>query len=117
VTVEKKVVDTSTQERGHTVTVIVKSPDGTTKTTITHDDTINTKTAENDNVNSSTITTKETSRSESKTTVMALAGVDVTKPGLPDYGVSVSRSVVGPIVIGVFGFKSGMIGGGVGLSF
>ena len=61
--------------------------------------------------------TKEVTRGGSPVTILALAGVSVHNLSSPIYGVSVSRSLIGPISVGVFGLSSGVAGVGVGLSF
>ena len=95
-------------------TIIVKNPDGTTTTTITDDTT--TDRHETDNLNKNTDTLKEITRG-SQVTVSALAGVKIQGPTSIDYGLSITKPVLGPLTIGVFGLKSGTVGASVGLSF
>jgi hypothetical protein len=111
VTVEKKTEDDVKHEK--TTTVEVKQPNGTdTTTTVTTDDT-----EDKERDDTSISQTKETSKSSSKLTIAALAGVNVTSPGTMIYGGSVSRGLIGPISIGVFGLSNGVGGASIGLSF
>lgn len=97
-------------------TVEKTNPDGSKETTTTEtEDSTTTTTTEKDKSSS-----KETERSSSKIHVAALAGMDITKglnPALIVYGASVSKDILGPISIGVFGFNDGRLGLSVGLSF
>lgn len=115
--VEKKTEKTETERSKHkeTTTVEVKKPDGTTETT--------TKTVEDTNTEKTTKTVDNKSKESDtifatpKTQVYALAGVHASSLGSIDYGLGVSHQVLGPISVGVFGFKSGEFGGTVGIQF
>jgi hypothetical protein len=102
-----------------TTTTTVKKPDGTvTTTTVTrYDSDTHTNTDVTDNTTTNSTSTTEVTKGDSKTTVLALAGMDLTKAGTPDFGGMVSRSVLGPVTAGIFGFQSGKFGLGVGLQF
>lgn len=108
--VEKKHADTTT--------VVVTKPDGTTEsTTHTVEDT---NTSSNTTEVSDTTNLKETSRDSAKVAVLALAGVpiDFNKGvGTPVYGLSVSRPIIGPVTVGLWGLSNLTFGVGVGLSF
>lgn len=121
VEIEKKVTDQDKDKNEHkkTIIVVVTKPDGTKQSTTTISDDTDTKTDthQTDDISKTTDITKEITAGTQKTTVLGLVGMDLTKAGLPDYGISVSKSVLGPVSVGVFGFKSGMVGAGVGLSF
>lgn len=115
---EKKDVDKQLHKKTTTITEI--RPDGTKIITVVSTDESQTKTKERKIDESVKIgeQTKEVTNSTSKVTVAALAGVnpfDLNR-GV-DFGASVSRPVIGPITVGVFGFKSGMMGASVGLTF
>lgn len=118
--VEKKSSQSETDRDKHrkTVTVVVTHPDGTTtSTTTTEEDTkTDRRTAETDDKSGSSELSKEITRG-SLTTVSALAGTNITSPLGVDFGLAVSRPVLGPITIGIFGFKSGLAGASLGLSF
>lgn len=121
VEVEKKTTDKEKDKNEHkkTTIVVVTKPDGTREstTTITDDTNTNSKTHSTDDKSTTTEKTKEITAGTQKTTVLGLVGMNLTKAALPDYGLSVSKPILGPVSVGVFGFKSGIVGAGVGLSF
>jgi len=117
VEVEKKQDEEVSKDHKITTIVVTTHIDGTKTTTTTIADDKYTDDKSSDVVHSTTDTEKETTYSSSKTTVSALVGVNLTKAALPDYGLGVSKPVLGPVTIGVFGFKSGEIGASVGLTF
>lgn len=124
--VEKKKVDTETKtdrdRHKKTTIVTVKRPDGSedTTTVITDD----TKT-DRDTSSATTIDktkdssyTKEVSRSS--LTLSLLAGGKVSfsgQPVSPVYGACLTKPVLGPITIGIWGLDSGVVGAAVGLTF
>jgi hypothetical protein len=103
--IHKKVVETK-----------VTQPDGTvTDTKVTTDDSV----LSNKSTDTSVTTdekSKEIVRSSGVLRVQALIGTPITNPSLT-YGASVSRNLIGPISVGVFGLSSGMVGGSVGIDF
>lgn len=120
---ENKNTDTDKDE--HTKTIIVESvkPDGTKEktTTITDDKVQDTKVSDitvadaiktNDQV-------KEVTRGNSRLTISALAGAKVSfsDPIVPAYGAMISKDLIGPINVGVFGFSNGFGGVSLGLTF
>lgn len=123
VTVEKKVIEYVKDKTSHkkTVIVVTKKPDGTSTTTTTITDDTETKSGSTvtDNTNTSSDTTKEVTKSSSRLTISALAGAPVsyTGPITPAYGIHVTKEVLGPISVGVFGFNTGLVGASVGVSF
>ena len=117
--VEKKTDDKKVNIDDHKVTTITETdkPDGTkVKTTIISDNR-NTKITDKKTDDTTTTTTKEIDRSTSKVTISALAAMNVTKFGLPIYGASVTKSILGPITVGAFGLQNGTVGMSLGLSF
>lgn len=126
VEVEKKVSvsDKDKKEKRHKKTEKkeVTKPDGTKEViTIITDDKTSEQSYKETQVSSNEKTTdekKEVTKSSSRTHLSALAGIDVTKPskGLT-YGLHVSREILGPISIGIFGFTNGTAGCSIGLSF
>ncbi len=115
--------DTKEDEHKKTRTVTVTKPDGTKKsvTTITDDrskDTSSTDKSKSSNTKTSDVTKEETKES-SKLHISALAGSQISFSTLPkpDYGAMVSKDVLGPLNVGVFGFTNGFCGLSVGLSF
>jgi len=121
VEVEKKVNDTKTDDQKHEKTVIVdvKAPDGTeTKTTTITDDTdTKTDSASSDNTNTTKTDSKEVVYNTSKLTIAALAGANISSLSTPLYGGSVSKQILGPISVGVWGLNNGIVGASVGISF
>jgi hypothetical protein len=121
VEVEKKTDQTDTHKNIHktTVTHTVKKPDGTTDTTTTtvvdNRDTV--KTNQTDQSTDTATSSKEVTHDSSKVTLSLLGGVNVTSPSAVVYGGSISKPLLGPVAVSVFGFTNGMVGAGVGLSF
>lgn len=112
VEVDKKVDDINKKE--HKKTVIVHKPDGTIITTITDD----TDTHKHETDTSSTVsdTTKEVVRRSSTLTVSALTGLSLNGY-TPIYGAHVTKQIIGPLALGVWGLSSRELGVSVGLSF
>lgn len=52
-----------------------------------------------------------------KLNVSGLVGVSIHDPGLPIYGISASKEVLGPITVGVFGLTNGLVGVSIGFNF
>lgn len=124
VEVEKKTdkdVENKTDKK-HKQTIIVKNvkPDGasTTTTTITYDDNKESKKNDTvtDNKSVTTDTSKEVVRGDSKVTISALAGASIST-GLPAYGLSVTKPILGPLTVGLWGLNNGTCGGSVGITF
>ena len=117
VEVEKTKTKEHSKDRTKTTTTISENPNGSKTTTIVVANDVETGKSTTTNTSKSTESEKETIRASSKTTVLLLGAVDVTAPLGIDYGISASRSILGPISISVFGYKSGRLGAGVGLTF
>lgn len=109
-----KVVKNTTLEqvkddkKTHTVVTRVKSPSGEIKTTVVTDkiETRNTEIA------------RVVSTTSSKTmSVSILAIYDKQRYPSISYGISVSKQVVGPVTVGLFGFDNGTLGASVGINF
>jgi hypothetical protein len=97
--------------QNHTITTIItlKKANGETSTTETIDS--KTKTKEEDRI-------VQMEAAKSKINVSALASVNVTKGDMtPLYGISVSKEILGPVRVGVFGLTNGIVGVSVGLDF
>jgi hypothetical protein len=103
--IHKKVVETK-----------VTGPNGVvTDTTVTTDDSV----LSNKSTDTSVTTddkSKEIVRNSGVLRVQALIGTPLTNPTLT-YGASISRNLIGPINIGVFGLSSSMVGGSIGIDF
>lgn len=124
VEVEKKTSskDTATDKDTHkkTTTTETVNPDGTkTTTTETVEDTStkrNTAANETDDTTKTSESYKEITNSTARVSILALYGIPLTG-GTPVYGGSISRPVLGPITIGVWGNSMGVAGLGMGLTF
>ena len=145
VTVEKQVIVTQTKTEikvvtvkdtrvnVHRVTTDVHKPDGTTTTIVVEDDHTNTHEGTGTNTNSvnnthvtdnhSTVTEKETVKTITNAApkwyfdVNAGWALNSNFSPSPVWGVGVSRRIVGPIWIGVWGNTQRLAGVGVGLGF
>lgn len=124
VEVDKKVDDTKSdtnrdKHKTTTVTEIVR-PDGTKETTTTtSEDTETHKTSEGHSAEereTESASLKEVTRATQKTTLSVLYGMPFTG-GVPVYGGSVTRGILGPICIGGFALTSGVVGVSLGLQF
>lgn len=117
VEVEKKTKKVDTKEHKKTVIRWVTNPDGTkTKTEVITDDR-DSNTSETDQIERDSSKTTEITRSSSKVTVSALVGMSISAPGVPIYGVSVTKPILGPITVGFFGLTNKTGGLSLGLTF
>lgn len=107
--------DVNTHTSTHSVTE--QHPDGTTTITTDTDTTKEaTKSTTKDNTTAIDQTVVQNKRSAIN--VSLLAAYDGHNPGTPIvYGASVSKEVLGPITIGLFGLTSGTVGMSVGVNF
>lgn len=115
VMVETKQTEAERNKHKETTTTEVVKPDGTKETV--------TKTTEDSNTQK---TVKDDTRTESEKTVTyggpsigvrLLAATDFSAGKPIDYGVSVDKRLLGPITVGAFGFRSGVVGLSLGLQF
>lgn len=98
--------DTQKHESEHQEVIEIRKPDGTVKK-ITRID-----------KNKDSQTKIETKVSTSKTNVSLLASVDYSESVIkPIYGISVSRELIGPITLGVFGMSNMTLGVSIGINF
>lgn len=110
---------TTEAKNTHTKTTIteVKRPSGVdTKTTVI-DQVANDNTARQDQEN---LQVQQTVTPPKKDTLnISLLGANDFSRGLlvPTYGLSVTKSVLGPITIGAFGLMNGVVGVSIGLNF
>lgn len=118
VEVDKKDQHQDQKQDDHKKTTIVEAPDGTKTTTVTDDSSTDTKT-DTKTVDSSSSDTYKSVTKESAVTVMGLVGANASFSdlGTPVYGLSVTKPVLGPITIGVWGLSSKVGGLAVGLTF
>lgn len=122
VTVENKTDTTKTNsnrdKKTDTTTTKETRPDGTTtETTHTVSETESNKkstTDQTEQVSTTEDRLKEITMATSKVTISAMYGIPVTG-GIPAYGGSVSKNLLGPIVIGVWFLTPNALGGSIGL--
>ena len=117
---DSKEQDSNKNNHKKIVIVRVVKPDGEKQTTVTSTDesTENKKNVEK--VSSDTQIAKEDKKevtgNQQKVTISALVGGDITTR-LPVYGLSITRPILGPLTVGLFGLSNGSIGASVGLTF
>jgi len=116
-----KTTEATRDKRKETVVKEVVKPDGTreTETRTIEETTASKGTKEKTSETKTTESEKSTeiTRSTGRLNISALASVDTSKPTQVNYGLSVTRDVIGPISIGVFGFTNKTYGASLGLSF
>lgn len=126
VEVEKKTSDKNSEaERNKKKTTETKEtvkPDGTRETTTktTEETEVSKKNNEHstDETSKNSESSKEVISGQSKTSLNVLAGIKVSDiTGGLIYGVSVTKPILGPISIGVWGLTNSTIGASVGLLF
>jgi len=119
------VKDTTKDKKVHKETTIVEvtKPDGTKETTtkVVLDSDLKKDTTTHTNVSDSKSADdkSETTKTGSRLNISVLAGAPVSLHGLGNfvYGVHVSRDLLGPISVGLFGLSDGVVGGSIGLTF
>ncbi len=116
---EKKtdIVKTDTDRHKETTITQTVSPDGTkqTVTRITEDTTKKTDSKDVTTDSKTSDTVKEVTRSASKVTLSALGGIYDLKT--PVYGGSITKPMLGPIAVGVWGLSNFTVGVSIGLTF
>lgn len=112
-TVTVEVVKTETDTKDRTIVVEVINKDGSKTITTKKDIDTNVKEMAKTNSNSQTLSVKRSS----SLLVSVLGGVDITKPTGIIVGAHVSKQLLGPVHIGLFGLSSGVLGASVGLQF
>lgn len=108
-------IDTNTESHKKITIVKEKEPNGKTKTTTTITDDSTTHTEDKSTTDTHTDTTVKPQKIATAT-LSALAGVDVER-GQTVYGASLTKQVIGPVTIGLFGLTNGTVGASIGLSF
>jgi hypothetical protein len=120
---KEKTKEVETEKKKNVVTVKVEEtkPDGTkTVTTRTEEKTDTTKFTNTKESTHKQLTqeSSKTTDSRDRVTISALLGISIpTAIDVPIYGASVSKPIVGPIALGVWGLSSGTVGVSVGLQF
>jgi hypothetical protein len=118
VEVEKKVTDTDKEKHQKKVVEEIELPDGTKKKTTTIVQDTDTKTHVEDDKSKTSDTIKETDKG-SKVTLAALGGVALHPNGTDPilYGGMISKPILGPITVGIWGLSNATAGAAVGLTF
>ncbi len=116
VEVEKKVVTVVRDKHKNTKIVDVVKPDGSkeTTTTVIEDTVTDRKSKETGTTNAAS--SSETTKGDSKVTISALGGYDLNSSKLV-YGLSLTKPILGPIALGVFGLSNKTLGFSLGLTF
>lgn len=124
VEVEKKSddmdVDTKNDTHNQVTTITDVKPDGEkiTTTTTTHDisSDVNKDDKKITDNNKSDENMKETTHASDKITLSAIGGLDL-RTFQPIYGASLTKPVLGPLTLGLFGLSNGSCGLSVGVTF
>lgn len=115
---EQSQKETEVKTRKETKTVDRVNPDGSRETTTVVVESNDVTTAEHFQGTVQRHTESETSRDSSKVTISALVGAKISYPlGTPTYGVHVSRPLLGPITVGLWGMSDVTGGVSIGLQF
>jgi len=95
----------------HTEIVETKQPDGSTKKVTTID-----RSSRTDYATKKETETKTTNKVQ-KTNISALVSVNIKERNALIYGISVTREILGPVTVGVFGLTNGTVGASIGINF
>lgn len=116
VEVEKKVVEDKKATHKTTKIITIQKPDGTKETDETDVEDTKTDDKTHDDTKTDSDVVKEVIKGSDKVTISALLGVDL-RLGTPIYGGAITKPILGPITLGIFGLSNASIGGSVGLTF
>jgi len=111
-TTKQAEVHVDLDKRTHTETVITKAPDGTTT-----EHTVTDTTLSKDTTKKVAEASKTEAKSGSKLNISLLVGQDFTTVKQPAYGISVSRELIGPVTLGLWGMNNGAVGLSLGVNF
>lgn len=116
--VESKQTDKDTNDHKKTVIHEIVKPSGEkdTTTTITDDRSSDTKIDDNKTTDVTKINDKTVTRGDSKVTISALGGYSFDSRRV-EYGASVTKPVLGPITLGIYGLTAPEFGVSLGLQF
>lgn len=121
VEVEKKSSETDLDRDKHktTTTTEITRPDGTKeKTTKVEEDTKTSKNTTTVDLRQRNETeTKEVTYGSNRVTISGMAGLGLDSLSVPIYGASITRPILGPIVIGLWGLTNKTGGVSLGLQF
>lgn len=96
----------------HTVTTTVQEPTGQVKTVVVTDTNTQTETTQRQEKD-----TEQVSAKKDLVNIALLGGYNVLKPNGVEYGLSVSKPLLGPITSGLWVMNNGTIGLSVGINF
>lgn len=118
--VYKKAIESQKNTHKKTMVVEIIKPTGEKQTTtVTTDESVSDKKTVADKT-TDTIqkqdAKQEVTGSVSKVTISALGGVNI-ETGLPTYGASITKPILGPVTVGIFGLSNGTAGASVGITF
>ena len=116
VTVASEATDQDKKENETIVKTELINKDGSKEIITKTQDNTATDTKELDTVNTETTQSKEVTRSASKVTVSVLAGYKFSNL-TPVYGVSITKPILGPVTVGLWGMSDVSGGVSVGLEF
>lgn len=116
VEVEKKVTDIQKDTKKKTTVVETVKPDGSKQVTTVIDEDSSTDKKSQTDKDTTSDTTKVVESGTQKVTISALGGIDINKT-VPVFGASITKPVLGPLTLGLFGLSSGVGGASVGLTF
>jgi hypothetical protein len=114
----KVAVDIEKSKNTHTqtTTTTIKTPNGEVKTITTTDTVTKSETSKKEDISSSK--SEQVTAKTGKLNIAALAAYDTAHLGVkPAIGVSVSKEVIGPLTIGLWGLNTGIVGLSVGVNF
>ncbi len=109
-----------TEQTKQEVAVADKHTQVTTTTTKLPDGTVKTIKVKDVVAKSATTKQEKSVAQESKKSLLnvsAIVAYDFTQPGIPLYGISISKEVAGPITAGIFGLTNGILGVSIGINF
>lgn len=110
-TVAQETKDTTKSVDVKTVTVTTQKPDGEVTW-------VTTKVKDVDQTTKDTIKTETVTAVKKETlNVSVLAAVQPNHNLSPIYGLSVSKELLGPVTLGIFGLTTGVVGASIGLNF
>jgi hypothetical protein len=121
VEVEKKSKDKNAEKNTRKTTTTTKTvyPDGRVEesTVVVEETDRKSSSTEVSEGNKTETELKEITNSSSKVSIQGLAGYRLTTSELPLLGLSVSKPILGPITVGVWGLNNSTFGASLGLTF
>lgn len=118
VVVEKKVVEKVKETNKRKTKVVITRPDGTKEEREIEEEITRDEDRTIDSRKEKKVVIEEKTKSSSRLHIAALSSVNVRSGSfVPVYGAAVSKDVLGPINVGVFGLTDGTAGVSVGISF